>query len=77
MPGPAAFDGGFPAGPEDRRGSGGSPPPASLWVAFPGEGVALRGWVFKVVEWSDVTEAANLKAKAEAYLESVGLIDWE
>lgn len=43
MPRPAAFDGGFPAGPQDRRGSGGSPPPASLRVAFPGEGVALRG----------------------------------
>ena len=32
------------------------------------EGVALYGWIFKVVEWNDVTKAANLKAKAEAYL---------
>lgn len=34
-------------------------------------GVALYGWIFKVVEWDDVTEAANLKTKAEAYLASV------
>ena len=33
--------------------------------------VALYGWIFKVVPWDDVTEAANLKAKAEAYLASV------
>ena len=33
--------------------------------------VALYGWIFKVVSWDDVTEAANLKAKAEAYLASV------
>lgn len=33
--------------------------------------VALYGWIFKVVSWDDVTEAANLKAKAEAYLEKV------
>lgn len=34
-------------------------------------GVALYGWIFKVVEWDDVTEATNLKANAEAYLTSV------
>lgn len=34
-------------------------------------GVALYGWIFKVVSWDDVTEASNLKTKAEAYLESV------
>ena len=34
-------------------------------------GVALYGWIFKVVEWNDVTEAVNLKTKAEAYLASV------
>jgi phage minor structural protein len=34
-------------------------------------GVALYGWIFKTVSWDDVTEASNLKAKAEAYLESV------
>lgn len=33
--------------------------------------VALRGWIFKVVEWNDVTIASNLKAKAEEYLESI------
>ena len=32
------------------------------------DGVALYGWIFKVVSWDDVTSAANLKAKAEAYL---------
>ena len=35
------------------------------------EAVAQYGWVFKVVEWEDVTEAARLKTKAEAYLASV------
>lgn len=35
------------------------------------EAVALYGWIFKVVEWSEVTEAANLKAKAEEYLADV------
>ena len=34
-------------------------------------GVALYGWIFKVVSWDDVTEASNLKTKAEAYLASV------
>lgn len=34
------------------------------------EGVALYGWIFKVVSWDDVTEASNLKTKAEAYLDS-------
>ena len=32
------------------------------------EAVALYGWIFKTVQWDDVTEAKNLKAKAEAYL---------
>lgn len=35
------------------------------------EGVALYGWIYKVIEWNDVTQAANLKAKAEAYLTDV------
>lgn len=35
------------------------------------EAVALYGWIFKTVEWSDVTVAANLKKKAEAYLEEI------
>lgn len=35
------------------------------------EAVAQYGWIFKVVEWEDVTDAENLKAKAEAYLASV------
>lgn len=34
-------------------------------------GVALYGWIFKVVSWDDVTIAANLKSKAEAYLENI------
>lgn len=33
--------------------------------------VALYGWIFKTVEYSDVTVASNLKAKGEAYLKSV------
>lgn len=32
-------------------------------------GVALYGWIFKTVEWDDVTIASNLKSKAEQYLE--------
>ena len=35
------------------------------------EGVALYGWIFKVVSWDDVTEASNLKTKAEVYLEDI------
>lgn len=35
------------------------------------KGVELYGWVFKTVEWEDVTDPANLKAKAEEYVESV------
>lgn len=34
-------------------------------------GVALRGWIFKTVEWNDVTVAENLKTKAEQYLENI------
>lgn len=34
-------------------------------------GVALYGWITKVVKWDDVTEASNLKTKAEAYLDNV------
>lgn len=30
--------------------------------------VGLRGWIFKTVEWDDVTDPNNLKSKAEAYL---------
>jgi phage minor structural protein len=33
-------------------------------------GVAKRGWIFKVVEWDEVTDPANLKRKAEEYLEN-------
>lgn len=33
------------------------------------DAVALYGWIFKVVEWSDVTDANNLKRKAEEYLD--------
>lgn len=35
------------------------------------DAVAQYGWIFKVVEWDDVTVAANLKTKAEAYLEDI------
>ena len=34
------------------------------------EAVALYGWVFKVVEWDDVTEPGNLLTKARAYLKN-------
>ena len=33
-------------------------------------GVALRGWIFKVVSWDDVTDANNLKTKAEALVKT-------
>lgn len=33
--------------------------------------VALYGWIFNVVSWDDVTEAENLKRKAEEHLESI------
>lgn len=35
------------------------------------EAVAVYGWIFKVAEWEDVTDAATLKAKAEAHLDTV------
>ena len=35
------------------------------------EGMSLYGWICKVVDWSDVTDPANLKRKAEEYLENV------
>ena len=35
------------------------------------EAVAQFGWIFKVVEWEDVTEPANLKKKAREYLNIV------
>ena len=34
-------------------------------------GVALYGWITKVVSWDDVTNASILKTKAEAYLANV------
>lgn len=37
---------------------------------FSKAGVELYGWIFKTVEWDDVTEADNLKAKAQEYVES-------
>lgn len=33
------------------------------------KGVAMYGWIFKVVEWDDVTVASNLKTKAQAYVD--------
>ena len=35
---------------------------------FDSSAVAMYGWIFKVVEWNDVTTPSALKAKAEAYL---------
>ena len=35
------------------------------------DAVALYGWIFKVVSWDDVTNASNLKSKAEVYLNDV------
>ena len=34
-------------------------------------GVALYGWIFKTISWDDVTNASNLKTKAEAKLETM------
>lgn len=34
-------------------------------------GVSLYGWITKVVEWSEVTDADNLKVKALEYLENI------
>ena len=34
-------------------------------------GVELYGWIVKVVSWDDVTDASNLKSKAEDYLDSI------
>ena len=33
------------------------------------KGVALYGWIFKTETWDDVTDASNLKRKAEEYLD--------
>lgn len=38
---------------------------------YSAEGVARYGWIFKTVTWDDVTKAADLKAKAEDYLENL------
>lgn len=38
---------------------------------YDADAVALYGWIYKVVEWDDVTEPANLKSKAQKYLESI------
>lgn len=35
------------------------------------EGVALYGWIFKTVSFDDVTDASNLKAKGENYLNNI------
>ena len=38
---------------------------------YSAEAVKKYGWIFKKVEWSDVTEASNLKKKAQEYLSDV------
>lgn len=38
---------------------------------YDADAVALYGWIYKVIEWDDVKEPANLKTKAERYLESI------
>lgn len=38
---------------------------------YSAEGVELYGWIFKTVSWDDVTNASNLKSKAQAYLNNV------
>ena len=38
---------------------------------YSAKGVALRDWIFKTVEWDDVTEPSRLKSKAQAYLEAI------
>lgn len=35
---------------------------------FDADAVAEHGWIFKTVEWSDVTDPSNLKRKGEEYL---------
>jgi hypothetical protein len=35
------------------------------------EAVALYGWIFKSVQWDDVTKASNLLTKGQEYLDSV------
>lgn len=35
---------------------------------YDADAVAEHGWIFKTVEWSDVTDPSNLKRKAEEYL---------
>ena len=37
---------------------------------YSAEGVALYGWIFKQVDWEDVTEPANLLTKAQAYVDN-------
>ena len=39
-----------------------------LDYVYDAEAVERYGWITKVVEWDDVTDATNLKAKAEEYL---------
>ena len=41
-----------------------------LDYVYNSDAVALRGWIFKTVEFSDVTIASNLKTKAVEYLNS-------
>ena len=38
---------------------------------YSAEGVALYGWIFKTVSFDDVTDASNLKAKGENYLNNI------
>lgn len=41
----------------------------NLDYVYNSDAVALYGWIFKVVEWDDVTIASNLKNKALEYLQ--------
>ena len=42
-----------------------------LDYVYDAEAVALRGWLIKPIDFSDVTDANNLKRKGEEYLQSV------
>ena len=44
---------------------------AGVDYVYSESGVALYGWITKVETWDDVTDASNLKSKAEAYLDSI------
>lgn len=68
----------IPLGAADESGTGTNKPKLTIKsvnggvdYVYDADAVALYGWIFKVVTWDDVTVAANLKTKAQAYLKTV------